>query len=115
MQYIDGFVAAVPTVNRDKYLRHAAEAAEVFKKNGALRVVECWGDDVPTGVTTSFPQAVKLQPNETVAFSWIAWPSREARDNGMKKAMDDPLMKSAEMPFDGKRLIYGGFETILDT
>jgi uncharacterized protein YbaA (DUF1428 family) len=115
MQYIDGFVAAVPTANREKYLRHAKEAAEVFKKNGATRVVECWGDDVPTGKTTSFPQAVKLEPNETVAFSWIAWPSREARDTGMKKAMEDPRMKNTEMPFDGKRMIYGGFEQILDS
>ena len=115
MQYIDGFVAAVPTANRDKYLRHAKEAAEVFKQNGATRVVECWGDDVPTGKTTSFPQAVKLEPNETVAFSWVAWPSREARDTGMKKAMEDPRMKNTEMPFDGKRMIYGGFEQILDS
>jgi uncharacterized protein YbaA (DUF1428 family) len=114
MQYIDGFVAAVPTANRAEYLRHAKEAAEVFKQNGATRVVECWGDDVPTGKTTSFPQAVKLEPNETVAFSWIAWPSREVRDAGMKKVMEDPRMKNAEMPFDGKRMIYGGFQTILE-
>jgi len=115
MNYIDGFIAAVPTANRMRYLEHAAEAAEVFKQHGALRVVECWGDDVPTGVTTSFPQAVKLQPDETVAFSWIAWPSREARNTGMKKVMEDPRMKNAEMPFDGKRMIYGGFEMILDS
>jgi uncharacterized protein YbaA (DUF1428 family) len=115
MQYIDGFVAAVPTANRDQYLRHAKETAEVFKQNGATRVVECWGDDVPTGKITSFPQAVKLEPNETVAFSWVAWPSREVRDAGMKKAMDDPRMKNTDMPFDGKRMIYGGFEQILDS
>jgi uncharacterized protein YbaA (DUF1428 family) len=115
MQYIDGFVAAVPTANREKYLRHAKEAAEVFKQNGATRVVECWGDDVPTGKITSFPQAVKLEPNETVAFSWVAWPSRQVRDAGMKKAMDDPRMKNTDMPFDGKRMIYGGFEQILDS
>ena len=115
MQYIDGFVAAVPTANRDQYLRHAKETAEVFKQNGATRVVECWGDDVPTGKTTSFPQAVKLEPNETVAFSWVAWPSRTVRDTGMKKAMEDPRMKNTDMPFDGKRMIYGGFEQILDS
>ena len=63
---------------------------------------------------TSFPQAVKLEPDETVVFSWVTWPSRKARDKGMKKAMDDPRMKNAEMPFDGKRMIYGGFETLLD-
>ena len=114
MNYIDGFVAAVPTANREKYRKHAEVAAEVFKKHGALKLVECWGDDVPTGKTTSFPQAVKLEPNETVVFSWVAWPSRRARDEGMKKVMDDPRMKEQEMPFDGKRMIYGGFETILD-
>ena len=114
MNYIDGFVAAVPTANREKYRKHAAVAAEVFKKHGALKLVECWGDDVPTGKTTSFPQAVKLEPNETVVFSWVAWPSRRARDEGMKKVMDDPRMKEQEMPFDGKRMIYGGFETIVD-
>jgi uncharacterized protein YbaA (DUF1428 family) len=117
MDYIDGFVVAVPTARRADYLKHAANMAEVLKENGALRVVECWGDDVPTGKVTSFPQAVKLEPNETVAFSWIAWPSRQARDSGMKKAMDDPRMKNAgnNMPFDGKRMIFGGFEQILDS
>src|SRR5262249_1972812 len=109
MHYIDGFVVAVPTANRAKYLQQSTAAAEISKKNGAIRVVECWGDDVPMGKTTSFPQAVKLEPNETVAFSWIAWPSREARDTGMKKAMEDPRLKNSEMPFDGKRMIYGGF------
>jgi uncharacterized protein YbaA (DUF1428 family) len=115
MDYIDGFVAAVPTANREQYLKHAETAAKVFKENGALRVVETWGDDVPMGEQTSFPQAVKLKPDETVAFSWIAWPSREVRDVGMKKVMDDPRMKNASMPFDGKRLIYGGFKMILDS
>src|SRR5262245_40540882 len=116
MDYIDGFVVAVPTAKRAEYLKHAAGMAEVLKENGATRVVECWADDVKPGKLTSFPQAVKLEPNETVAFSWIAWPSRQVRDAGMKKAMDDPRMKSAgdHMPFDGKRMIFGGFETILD-
>lgn len=115
MDYIDGFVAAVPTANREQYLQHASTMAKLLKENGAIRVVECWGDDVPTGKQTSFPQAVKLGPNETVAFSWVSWPSREIRDAAMKKVMDDPRMKDMPMPFDGKRLIYGGFNMILDS
>jgi uncharacterized protein YbaA (DUF1428 family) len=115
--YIDGFVAAVPTANRDAYRRHAEAAAVVFKEHGALRLVECWGDDVPDGKLTSFPMAVKKQPDETVVFSWITWPSREARDAGMQKVMADPRIKPEvnPMPFDGKRLIYGGFSVIVDT
>ena len=115
--YVDGFVAAVPAANREAYRRHAEAAAVVFKEHGALRLVECWGDDVPQGKLTSFPMAVKAQPDETVVFSWITWPSREARDAGMQKVMADPRIKpeSNPMPFDGKRLIYGGFSVIVDT
>jgi uncharacterized protein YbaA (DUF1428 family) len=114
--YIDGFVAAVPTANRDAYRRHAEAAAVVFKEHGALRLVECWGDDVPDGKLTSFPMAVKAQADETVVFSWITWPSREVRDAGMQKVMADPRVKpeANPMPFDGKRLIYGGFNVIVD-
>jgi uncharacterized protein YbaA (DUF1428 family) len=114
--YVDGFVAAVPTANREAYRRHAEAAAVVFKEHGALRLVECWGDDVPQGKLTSFPMAVKAQPDETVVFSWITWPSREARDAGMQKVMADPRVKPENnpMPFDGKRLIYGGFSVIVD-
>src|SRR5215475_729945 len=117
MTYVDGFVAAVPTANRDAYRKHAEAAAVVFKEHGALKLVECWGDDVPDGKLTSFPMAVKKQADETVVFSWIAWPSREARDAGMKKVMDDPRIKPDvnPMPFDGKRLIYGGFSVLVDT
>ncbi|HEV7912680.1 MAG TPA: DUF1428 domain-containing protein [Albitalea sp.] len=116
MNYIDGFVAAVPTANRDTYRQHAEAAAVVFKECGALNVVECWGDDVPEGKLTSFPMAVKREPNETVIFSWITWPSRQARDEGMKKAMTDRRLQpeTNPMPFDGKRLIYGGFEVIVN-
>jgi uncharacterized protein YbaA (DUF1428 family) len=116
MTYVDGFVAAVPTANREKYRKHAQDAAEIFKKNGAIKVVECWGDDVPEGQVTSFPMAVKRKDDETVVFSWITWPSRQVRDQGMKKAMDDPRMQPGAnpMPFDGKRMIYGGFETIVE-
>lgn len=115
MNYVDGFVAAVPKANRDAYLRHAEAAAAVFKACGALEVVECWGDDVPEGKLTSFPMAVQRKDDEIVVFSWIAWPSRAARDEGMKRAMADPRLQpeTNPMPFDGKRLIYGGFEVIL--
>jgi uncharacterized protein YbaA (DUF1428 family) len=115
--YIDGFVAAVPTANRDAYREHAEAAAVVFKEYGALKLVECWGDDVPDGKLTSFPLSVKKQADETVVFSWITWPSREARDAGMQKVMADPRVKPENnpMPFDGKRLIYGGFSILVDT
>ena len=115
MSYIDGFVAAVPTANREVYLKHATEVAALFKAHGAMEVVECWGDDVPDGKVTSFPMAVKCEPNESVVFSWIVWPSRGERDEAWKKIMADPLMqpKAHPMPFDGKRMIYGGFDILL--
>lgn len=115
MNYVDGFVAAVPTANKEKYLQHATEAAAIFKEYGALEVVECWGDDVPEGETTSFTLAVKRQDDETAVFAWIAWPSKAARDEAWAKIMADPRMAPdrAPMPFDGKRMIYGGFAQIL--
>jgi uncharacterized protein YbaA (DUF1428 family) len=112
--YVDGFVAPVVTASRELYRQHAALAATVFKEHGALRVVECWGDDVPEGKLTSFPLSVQRRADETVVFSWVVWPSKAARDAGMPKVMDDPRLRGVEMPFDGKRLIYGGFEVILD-
>jgi len=116
MTYVEGFVAAVPTAHREKYRVHAEKAALVFKAHGALKVVECWGDDVPDGEVTSFPLAVICKADETVVFSWILWPSRQMRDDGMKKVMADPRMKpdANPMPFDGKRLIFGGFEVIVE-
>lgn len=117
MSYVDGLIAAVPTANREKFRKHAESAAVIFKENGALSVVECWGDDVPDGKVTSFPMAVKLKEDETVVFSWIVWPSRQVRDAGMSKVMEDPRLKADvnPMPFDGQRMIYGGFEMILNT
>ncbi len=115
MNYVDGYVLAVPTVNRAAYQKVAEDAAILFKEYGALKVVECWGDDVPDGKLTSFPMAVKCEENETVVFSWIVWPSREARDRGNQMAMADPRMQPEDIPFDGKRLIYGGFEIILES
>ena len=116
MPYVDGFVIPVPKANREAYRKSAEEAAAVFKEYGALKVVECWGDDVPEGKITSFPMAVKSEKDETVVFSWIIWPSRAVRDEGSKKVMSDPRMQPGNtMPFDGKRLIYGGFEMILES
>ena len=115
MDYIDGFVLAVPTANRELYRKQAADAAPIFKEHGALRLVECWGDDVPEGEVTSFPMAVKRKPDETVVFSWIVWPSKQVRDAGMKKVMEDPRIKESfgSMPFDTKRMIYGGFKSFV--
>lgn len=116
MDYIDGFVAAVPNANREAYLKHAADAAVVFTEYGALQVTECWGDDVPEGKLTSFPMAVKREADETVVFAWIRWPSRAVRDAAWEKVMADPRMAPGRspMPFDGKRMIYGGFQMLLD-
>lgn len=116
MTYVDGFLAAIPNQNRDAYIAYAAKAAPVFKSYGALSVVECWGDDVPDGKLTSFPMAVKLEEGETVLFSWIVWPSKDVRDTAMAKIMADPQFdsKNNPMPFDGKRMVYGGFVPILE-
>lgn len=116
MTYVDGFVIAVPTANREKYKDVAVAAAAVFKKHGALKVVECWGEDIPDGEVTSFPMAVKASAEETVVFSWILWPDKATREAGMKNAMEDPDMNMdmASMPFDGKRVIFGGFDILLD-
>ena len=116
MAYVDGFVIPVPTGKRDAYLKMAEKTAAVFKEHGALKVVECWGDDIPEGKVTSFPMAVKCEKAETVVFSWVIWPSRAVRDEGNKQVMADPRMQPGEgMPFDGKRLIHGGFEIILES
>jgi len=115
MNYIDGFVFAVPTENKERYLRHAQDCASIFKKYGALRLVENWCVDIPEGEYTSFPMAVKKQPHETVMFSWVVWPSKEVRDKGMKELLRDPFFSEGyDLPFDENRMIYGGFETILD-
>ncbi|GAB3750430.1 hypothetical protein GCM10028795_16870 [Lysobacter olei] len=118
MSYVDGFILAVPTANKDKFIAHARLGDSVFIEYGALRVLECWGDDVPHGKLTDFYGAVKAQEDETVVFSWIEWPDKATRDAGMKKMMEgnDPRMDPEKnpMPFDGKRLIYGGFQPVLE-
>lgn len=116
MNYIDGFVAAVPTANKDTYREFAEKMAVVFKKHGALNVIENWGDDVPEGKLTSFTMAVKREDSESIVFSWITWPSRAVRDQAWKLCMEDPIMKDESLfkIFDGKRMIFGGFETIVE-
>ena len=115
MTYVDGFVAAVPQANKAAYLDHVREAAALFKDHGAVRMVENWGDDVPAGKVTDFHRSVRKKDDEAVLFSWIEWPSREARDAGMKALMQDERMKTLKMPFDGQRLIFGGFSPIVET
>ena len=114
--YVDGFVVPVKTEKKEAYRKMAAEAAAIWKEHGASAVVEAWGDDVPDGKVTSFPMAVKLEEGETVVFSWVIWPSREARDAGNAKVMADPRMQPTgeEMPFSMQRMIFGGFQPIVE-
>jgi uncharacterized protein YbaA (DUF1428 family) len=115
-RYVDGFVLPVPRAKLDIYREHAAMAAAVWKEHGALEVVECVGDEVPPGKVTSFPQAVLLEADEIVVFSWIVHASREARDRTNAAVMADPRiagMDRATMPFDGRRMIWGGFRVIV--
>jgi uncharacterized protein YbaA (DUF1428 family) len=114
MNYVDGFVVAVPAANKGAYLAQAKKALPLFKELGATRMVECWGDDVPAGKVTDFKGAVKAKDDEVVLFSWVEWPSKEVRDAGMKKMMEDPRMQDMDMPFDAERMIFGGFRPILD-
>ncbi len=116
MTYVEGFVVAVPTANKEKYRKHAADAAPLFKEFGAARMVECWGDDVPDGKVNDFKGAVQAKPDETVVFSWFEYPDKATRDAANAKMMSDPRMEKmgATMPFDGKRMIVGGFDSIID-
>src|SRR5262245_39267857 len=116
MSYVDGFLLAVPKANKDAYRRMSEMAWPIFRDNGALRHVEAWADDVPDGKVTDFRRAVKAKEDETVVFSWIEYPSREARDHANKKIMSDPRMEQwkEEIPFDGKRMVYGGFRPLYD-
>ena len=113
MNYVDGFICAVSNDKKDAYTEHAKKFGRLFKEYGALTVVDCWGDDVPEGKLTSFTMAVKREDNESVIFSWITWPSKAVRDEAWKKLMADERMTQADSPpFDGKRMIYGGFQMI---
>ncbi|MBU2581167.1 MAG: DUF1428 domain-containing protein [Alphaproteobacteria bacterium] len=124
MSYIDGFVIAVPTANKQKFIDHAREGDGVFMDLGATRILECWGDDVQDGKLTDFRKAVQAKDDETVVFSWIEWPDKATRDAAMARMMEmvsdpsktDPRMdpNNNPMPFDGKRLIFGGFAPVVE-
>ena len=118
MAYVDGFVVPVPKKNLDAYRRMARKAGKIWREHGALDYKECIADDVKVGKLTSFPRSVKLKKNEVVWFSWILYKSRAERDRVMKKVMSDKRLKSmmdpTGMPFDGKRMIYGGFKVVVD-
>jgi uncharacterized protein YbaA (DUF1428 family) len=116
MAYVDGFVLAVPKQKIEAYKELARKAGEVWKDHGAKAFVECIADDVPYGELTSFPRAVQAKEDETVVFSWIVYESREQRDAVNAKVMEDPRLKEdmSNMPFDGKRMIYGGFVPFLE-
>lgn len=113
MSFIDGFVIAVPTANKDRFIAHARAGDAVFRDLGATRVVEAWEDDVKDGKLTDFRRAVRATPDESVVFSWIEWPDKATRDAAMKKMESDERMMAEPMPFDGKRMIFGGFEPVV--
>jgi uncharacterized protein YbaA (DUF1428 family) len=118
-RYVDGFVVPVPRKSLADYRRMAQKAGRIWREHGALDFVECVADDVKPGKLTSFPQSVKLKPNETVMFSWIVYKSRAHRDRVNKKVMADPRLKDMmdpkSMPFDGKRMMYGGFAVFVQS
>jgi uncharacterized protein YbaA (DUF1428 family) len=117
-RYVDGFVLPVPRKNKEAYRRMAQKAGKVWREHGAIEYIECTADDVKKGKWTSFPQSVKLKKGEAVWFSWIVYKSRKHRDSVLKKVMKDPrlanMMDPKKMPFDGKRMIYGGFKTMVE-
>lgn len=116
MPYVDGFVLAVPKAKLEDYKAMARTAGDVWMDHGALSYVECIGDDVPYGELTSFPRSVQAKDDEVVIFAWVTYKSRKARDDIQKKVMEDPRlsMDMASMPFDGKRMIFGGFESFIE-
>ena len=116
-RYVDGFVLAVPKENVEAYRRIADESGRIWREHGALEYIECVADDVKPGEHTSFPQAVKLEPNETVVFAWIVYESREHRDRVNEQVMKDPRIANVDpksMPFDGKRMFWGGFKSLVE-
>ena len=114
MAFLDITVVPVPSSNKSAYLDHSRDCTELFKEFGATSVTECWGEDVPDGKLTDFRKSVALEDGETVAVGWITWPDKATRDAAWEKLMSDERMGKLDMPFDGKRMIYGGFEMLLE-
>lgn len=110
--YIDGLVIAVPSDKRAEFIAHSQHVDPIFIEYGALRVVENWADDVPHGHTTDFYRAVQATEDESVVFSWIEWPDKATRDAGFAKLRDDPRMMDYPVPFDGRRMVFGGFSQV---
>ena len=116
MSYIQGFLVAVPKANKQAYVKSAQSAALIFQDYGATRVVETWSEDIADGKVTDFKRAVQAKEDEAIVFSWIEWPDKQTYDAAAKKMETDPRWKEMpEMPFDGSRMIWGGFEPIFDT
>lgn len=114
MAIVDLAIYAVPTADKDLFAKFCADTGPLFKKHGAISVADCWAVDVPDGKLTSLPMAVKCKPDESVAFSWITWPSKQARDEGWERCMSEMEAMDSKMPFDGQRMVFGAFETLLE-
>lgn len=114
MSYVTGFLTPVPEANRDAYVESARQAWTFFEKNGCLGSVEAWGEDVPAGEVTDFRRAVKLEDGEVVVFSWLIWPDRKTADDAFARMMGDASLADMQMPFDGKRMMWGGFTPVFE-
>lgn len=112
MPYVDGFVMAIPANKKQEFVEFCKIMKTIATEKGALSTVDCWGDDVPKGKITSMLKAVQAKEDEVVVFSWIIWPDKQTRDAALKSMMEDPRINDIEMPFDGKRVIYGGFQQL---
>ena len=115
MSYVTGFLIPVKTENKERYIESARVSWPLFKEFGALEQMETWGDNVPAGKVTGFDLAVKLEPDEVVVFSWLKWPDKETADVAWQKMMEDPRFEAMDVPFDGKRMMWGGFQPIFES
>jgi uncharacterized protein YbaA (DUF1428 family) len=114
MSYVTGFLIPVKAENKERYIKSAVDSWPLFQKHGALSQMETWGDNVPDGEVTSFPLAVQLEPGEVVVFSWLIWPDKATADTAWQAMTDDPDFEGMDMPFDGKRMMWGGFQPIFE-